>query len=85
MNDVQRHRAETLVIILDGNSEHVAHAKGKYFFFEEKQTKCDCFLFNHMSLAVKKIEITSNVRHTFWLAITYGNQSMGIEISSFVV
>ena len=34
---------QTMVLILDGNSEHVAHSRRKICLFGEKDPICDCF------------------------------------------
>ena len=38
----------SMVLILDGNSEHVAHASRKIGLFEEKNTICDFSRSNQM-------------------------------------
>ena len=49
--------------ILDGNSEHVAHAKGKIFFLsEETNPFCDCSRSNQMPSTDQIAAIASYVR-----------------------
>ena len=43
-----KHNAETMALLLDGNSEHVGHAWRKIGLFGEKNPICDCSRSNQM-------------------------------------
>ena len=51
------------IFILDGNSEHVAHAKGNFFFYRRKTNPIfDCSRSNQMPYTDQIIEIVPHVR-----------------------
>ena len=59
------HRVAAVVLILDGNSEHVAHVCEKIGLFGEKNLICACSKSNQMPYTDQITEIASSV-HTYF-------------------
>ena len=63
--------AAAMVLLLDGNSEHVAHVGSKLVFFEEEKNYqiCDFCRFNQIPLKDQITEIISHVHTNFGVTI----------------
>ena len=60
-----------MVLILDGNSEHVGYAQGKKIFADKKNPICGCSRSNQMPLTDWISEIPSPMRNMYWVTILY--------------
>ena len=58
-----------MVLILDGNSEHVAHAWRIMVFSEKKKTICDYSRSKQMPKTEQITEIAPHVRTYLWVTI----------------
>ena len=60
-----------MVPILDGNSEHVAHALRKIGLFGENNPICDSFWPNCVLITDQITEIAPYMHTNFWVTIWY--------------